>query len=358
MSEVVAIRLALAISLVASVGLALILTPLSMRVARSFGVMDVPTDDRRMHDKPMPRLGGLAIFITFTVVTLVGYEVFFSKSNWLSLMPGKITAVLISGAAIFILGVIDDVFDMKAWVKLLGQIGCGSLAFFLGIRMPEISLFGWHFGNTPAGLVLSFLLTVLWLVAITNTINLIDGLDGLAGGVAAIASLGIGYSAYIHGLYTVSFLMVILAGSALGFLRYNFHPAKTFMGDSGAMYLGFTIAAIAIVGPTKGATIVSMLGPVLILGVPIFDVLFAIFRRKVSGRPIFSADKGHLHHQLTRMGMGQRRTVLMIYGISAVMAVAAIIFSRRLYLEAGALFLTALLFLVILIWNWNKKAQQ
>jgi UDP-GlcNAc:undecaprenyl-phosphate GlcNAc-1-phosphate transferase len=355
MSELGTLRLALALSIAASFFIALLLTPLSMKLSRVFGVMDVPRDDRRMHEKAMPTMGGLAIFITFVVVTLVGNEVFFSRYNWLSLLPDKIVAVLISGAAIFILGLIDDIFEMRAWVKFVGQVACASLAFFLGIRMPEISFFGWHFGSSFAGMLVSYILTVLWLVAITNTINLIDGLDGLAGGVAAIASLGIGYSAYIHGIYTVSFLMVILAGASLGFLRYNFFPAKTFMGDAGAMFLGFTIAAIAIVGPTKGATLLAMLGPVLVLGVPIFDVLFAIFRRLIKGQSIFKADKGHIHHQLTKLGMGQRRTVLMIYGISAVMAVAAVDFSRSLYLEAAALFLTASLFILILIWGWNKR---
>ncbi|MDR1272548.1 MAG: undecaprenyl/decaprenyl-phosphate alpha-N-acetylglucosaminyl 1-phosphate transferase [Clostridiales Family XIII bacterium] len=355
MSEIATIRLALALSIVSSFALAMLLTPVSMRLAKTIGIMDVPRDERRMHKDAMPMMGGFAIFVTFTVVAFAGDEIFFSKYNWLSLLPDKIMAVLISGAAIFVLGVIDDIFDIKAWVKLIGQIACASLAFFLGIRMPAISFFGWQFGDSFAGLLTSFILTVLWLVAITNTINLIDGLDGLAGGVAAIASLGIGYSAYIHGLYTVAFLMVILAGSSLGFLRYNFFPAKTFMGDSGAMFLGFTIASISIVGPAKGATVLAMLGPVLVLGVPIFDVLFAIFRRFISKQPIFTADTGHIHHQLTKLGMGQRRTVLMIYGISAVMAVAAVDFSRNLFLEAGSLFLAALLFIIVLIWGWNKE---
>jgi UDP-GlcNAc:undecaprenyl-phosphate GlcNAc-1-phosphate transferase len=355
MSEIATIRLALAISIAASFAMAMLLTPLSMRLSRVLGFMDVPRDERRMHKDAMPLMGGFAIFVTFAVVALVGNEIFFSKYNWLSLLPDKIMAVLISGAAIFVLGVIDDIFDMNAWIKFVGQVACASLAFFLGIRMPAISFFGWHFGDSFAGLLASFILTVLWLVAITNAINLIDGLDGLAGGVAAIASLGIGYSAYIHGIYTVAFLMVILAGSSLGFLKYNFFPAKTFMGDSGAMFLGFTIAAISIVGPAKGATVLAMLGPVLVLGLPIFDVLFAIFRRLASKQSIFAADKGHIQHQLTRLGMGQRRTVLMIYGVSAVMAVAAVDFSRDLLLEAGALFLTALLFIIVLIWGWNKS---
>jgi UDP-GlcNAc:undecaprenyl-phosphate GlcNAc-1-phosphate transferase len=182
-------------------------------------------------------------------------------------------------------------------------------------------------------------------------------MDGLAAGVTSIASLALGYSAYLHGQYAVTFAMVVIAGAALGFLPFNFFPAKVFMGDGGALFIGFVLASVSVIGPAKGPALVATIVPVLVLGLPIFDVLFAIVRRKAKGRSIFSADKGHLHHQLSFMGMGQRRSVLMLYGISAVMGIAAIMLSRRLYLESVFLFFTAVLFIVILIWGWNRKEQ-
>jgi UDP-GlcNAc:undecaprenyl-phosphate GlcNAc-1-phosphate transferase len=229
---------------------------------------------------------------------------------------------------------------------------CATIAFFLGVRIPAFNIFGWHFATDS---VVCFLITIIWIVAITNMINLIDGLDGLAAGVAGIAALAIGYSAYINELHTVTFSMLILAGSALGFLPFNFYPAKTFMGDGGAMFLGFMLASISIIGPAKGATIMAVIAPVLVLGVPVFDVAFAMIRRVLKGRPIFTPDKGHLHHQLARIGIGQRRSVLMLYGISGIMGIAAIVFSRQLFLEATGLFLIAVVFILALIWGWNKK---
>jgi UDP-GlcNAc:undecaprenyl-phosphate GlcNAc-1-phosphate transferase len=186
-------------------------------------------------------------------------------------------------------------------------------------------------------------------------INLIDGLDGLAAGVAGIAALSISYSAYITGYSTVAFAMAVLAGAALGFLPFNFYPAKVFMGDCGAMFLGFAIASVAIISPAKGATIVAIIAPVLVLGVPAFDVAFAMIRRRLRGQPVFEADKGHLHHQLSRIGIGQRRSALMLYGISGIMGIAAIMFTRDNFLEAIGLFLIAVLFIVVLIWGWNQK---
>jgi UDP-GlcNAc:undecaprenyl-phosphate GlcNAc-1-phosphate transferase len=203
--------------------------------------------------------------------------------------------------------------------------------------------------------VVSFIVTVLWIAFITNTINLIDGLDGLAAGVTALAALSIGYAAFLEGQVLVTLCMVVCAGAALGFLPYNFYPARIFMGDSGALYLGFMLASISVIGPAKSATMVATIVPVLVLGVPIFDVLFAIMRRLIRRKSIFSADRGHLHHQLSNIGMGQRRAVLMLYGISAIMGISAIILSRRLYTEALFLFCTALLFIVLLIWEWNTK---
>ena len=333
-------------------------TPLSIFISKRAGAYDVPRDDRRMHDAPVPRLGGIAIFLSFFVCTFILRalisEGYIPDQDAFELI-GKLQAILIAGTFVFILGIVDDVKGMRARYKLLGQIGCSALAFALGVRIPAVTLFGWQFaGETGAGLFVSFIVTIIWLVAITNMINLIDGLDGLAAGVVGIAALAIAYSAFINGYPAAAFAMAVIAGVSLGFLPFNFFPAKVFMGDSGAMFLGFALAAVSIISPAKGATVVAIIAPVIVLGVPLFDILFAMFRRAKRHQSIFEADKGHLHHQLSKIGIGQRRSVIMLYGISGIMGIAAIVFSRELYLEAVALFLIAVVFIVVLIWGWNK----
>jgi UDP-GlcNAc:undecaprenyl-phosphate GlcNAc-1-phosphate transferase len=336
------------------------ISPIAILISRKTGALDVPSDSRRMHTHPVPRLGGIAIFISFFVCALVLHSLVSSGSIAgpdSEEMMGKLRAILIAGSLVFLLGLIDDFKDIKARYKFIGQIACASLAFILGVRIPAIAFFGWQFSEESAGgIFISFVVTVIWLVAITNMMNLIDGLDGLAAGVSGIAALAIAYTAYINGYYIAAFAMAILAGSALGFLPFNFYPAKIFMGDAGAMFLGFAIASVSIISPAKGATIVAIIAPVIVLGVPAFDVAFAIFRRRIRGKPVFEADKGHLHHQLTRIGIGQRRAALMLYGISGIMGIAAIVLSRDNYLEAISLFSIAVLFIITLIWGWNKKA--
>jgi len=338
--------------------IAFTVTPISIQISKRVGAIDVPKDDRRMHTAPIPRLGGIAIFVSFFICTLILRALLstgFIADQDAFLLIEKLQAILISGACVFLLGIIDDVKGMPARVKLLGQLGCAALAFALGIRIPAITVFGWQFANeNGAGLFVGFLVTLIWLVAITNMINLIDGLDGLASGVVGIAALAIAYSAYINGYATVGFAMGIIAGAALGFLPFNFYPAKIFMGDCGAMFLGFVLASVSIISPAKSATLVAIIAPVLVLGVPLFDIAFAMVRRRLRRQSIFVADKGHLHHQLTRIGIGQRRSVLMLYGISGIMGIAAIVFSRELYLEAIALFFIAVVFIVVLIWGWDK----
>jgi len=334
-------------------------TPLSIMLAKRTGAIDVPKDNRRMHSHPIPRLGGLAIFVSFVVCTLILRALVQSGvivDENAGEMIGKLTAVIVSGSLIFALGMVDDFKNIRALYKLLGQIGCAAVAYALGIRIPAVAMFGWHFTDQSAGdAFVSFIVTILWLVAVTNMINLVDGMDGLAAGIAGIAALSISYTAHINGYSTAAFAMAILAGAALGFLPANFYPAKVFMGDCGAMFLGFAIASVSIISPAKSATIVAIIAPVLVLGVPAFDVAFAILRRRIQGKPVFEADKGHLHHQLARIGIGQRRAALMLYGISGIMGIAAIVFSRDFFLEAIGLFLIAILFIIVLIWGWDKN---
>ena len=341
-------------------GISAAASPLAILISKKTGALDVPTDDRRMHTEPVPRLGGIAIFISFIIcalfLTALLSQGIIEDANAQEVVE-KIRAILAGGSLIFVLGLIDDYKDIKAIYKFIGQIVCASIAFALGIRIPAITLFGWQFSDgSMEALFISYIVTVIWIIAITNMINLIDGLDGLAAGVSGIAALAISYSAFLNGYHAAALTMAILAGASFGFLPFNFFPAKIFMGDSGAMFLGFAIATVSIISPAKGATIVAIIAPVLVLGVPAFDIAFAIFRRKLSKKPVFEADNGHLHHQLTRIGIGQRRSALMLYGISGIMGIAAITFSRDNYLEAIGLFMIAVLFIIVLIWGWNKKS--
>ena len=340
-----------------------LLSPISIKAAKKYGIMDTPNvnDRRRMHDVPKPCFGGMSIFVAATITIIL---IYFFMDDFLPTVITmrepieKLVGILVGGLIIFIVGIIDDKTEMKALSKMGFQFLAATVTFILGVRIPTIGFLGVDFSTNTTGLILSYIITVVWIVGITNTINLIDGLDGLADGVSVISSIAIAYAAYIHGQYTVSLAMMALAGAALGLLPFNFYPAKTFMGDSGAMFLGFMLASISLVGPAKGATIVTLIVPVLVLGVPIFDILFAVFRRSRKGISIFKADRGHIHHQLASMGLGQRRSVLMIYGISAVMGIAAILFSRDLFLEALFLFFAAVLFIIVLIWGWSEKKKE
>ena len=329
------------ITFLVALAASILVTPVAIRLAPKIGAVDIPLDNRRMHTKTMPRFGGLAIFAGSTTAMLI----------FLKFDPRVVTIVM-GGALIYILGVIDDIKHLSAKVKFLGQTFVALIMYVNGIRIEFLTNFLGE-GNSQLGDVLCFIITMVWIVGITNTVNLIDGLDGLAAGTAAIASLCIAYTAYIHGTYLAAGAMLALAGATLGFLPYNFYPAKIFMGDGGSLYLGFMLATLSVLGTVKSATLVTMIIPVLVLGVPIFDTFFAIFRRFVNKRPIMEADKGHLHHRLMKLGYGQRRATLMLYGITAIMGVAAVLFSRGLYVET--LGLTAITFMYIYI-SYGRSA--
>lgn len=331
-----------AVFLVAFV-IALALTPLSMRIAPKIGAVDVPKDDRRVHDKAMPRFGGLAIFVGIMVALLL-----FARKD-----PG-VTGAMVGCVMIFILGAIDDVKELGAATKFIGQIICAAVPFAMGLRIEFITnLFGP--GNMILGDTVCCIMTILWLVAITNALNLIDGLDGLAAGIAAISALCIAYVAYIHGRYATAIAMMGIAGAALGFLPYNFHPAKTFMGDSGSELLGFSMAAFSILGAVKSSTIIVLVIPALVLGLPIFDTIFAIIRRIIHRRPIGMGDKEHLHHRIMRAGFGQRRSVMLMYCISGIMGIVAVICSRGYVLECLGLLAVATMLIYVLLSDTGNR---
>lgn len=298
-------------------GLALIIsllgTPLVSKLAFKLGAVDRP-DKRKVHSRLMPRLGGLAIYLGFTVVML--FRVDISKS---------MTGLLLGGTIIVLLGVLDDIRDISPRVKLLGQILAAAVAVAFGIEVNYITN---PFGGTIIlnwfGLPWGGPLTVLWIVGITNALNLIDGLDGLAGGLSAIAAVTLAVIGWREGTTVLVLPALILAASTIGFLRYNFYPAKIFMGDSGSMFLGYTLACLSVIGLTKTATVVSVFIPILILGIPIFDTLFAIIRRYINNQPIFKADKEHLHHRLLAVGLSHRQTVLAIYAVNLVLGASAV----------------------------------
>ena len=287
----------------------LLSTPWVARLAFRIGAVDQP-GKRKIHHRVMPRLGGLAVFAGFAVAAaFLGVD-------------SRLGGLLAGGTVILLLGILDDTRGLSPKVKLFGQTVAATIVVFSGIRIEFINNpFNGYFYLGD----FSIPFTVFWIVAITNAVNLIDGLDGLASGVSTIALLTFAIIAYQIGQSTVSLLALALAGAILGFLRYNFYPAKIFLGDCGSMFLGFMVAVLAVFGLLKGVTVVAFVVPIIILGVPIFDICFAILRRFYEHKPIFQADKQHLHHRLLSFGFSHRQTVLLIYGLSLIFSASALL---------------------------------
>ncbi|KEF38901.1 UDP-N-acetylmuramyl pentapeptide phosphotransferase/UDP-N-acetylglucosamine-1-phosphate transferase [Schinkia azotoformans MEV2011] len=286
------------------------LTPLVKKFAIYIGAVDKP-NQRKVHQKVMPRLGGLAIFISM----VIGFAIAQPFDDDIATWP-----ILLGATIIVITGVFDDRFEISPRVKLLGQILAAGVVIYAGVQVETINL---PFGAQIEFGIFTIPFTLLWIVGITNAINLIDGLDGLAAGVSSIVLITISAMAMVMGNTFVVVMGTILLASTLGFLIYNFHPAKIFMGDTGALLLGFMISVFSILG-FKSITVYSLILPIIILGVPISDTLFAIIRRIVNKKPLSAPDKSHLHHCLLRLGFSHRQTVLIIYAMSAFFAIAAV----------------------------------
>jgi UDP-GlcNAc:undecaprenyl-phosphate/decaprenyl-phosphate GlcNAc-1-phosphate transferase len=301
--------LAMAAAFVASI----ILTPLVIKLALRIGAVDRP-NYRKVHASIMPRIGGLAIFGAF----LIGYFILRPSDE-------HSTAILIGALIIIVTGFLDDMFEITAKIKLAGQLSAAIVVVTWGglqieyINLPFIGQFDFGYFSIP--------ITIIWIIGITNAINLIDGLDGLAAGVSTIALITMTVMAVIMGDVFVAATAAILAASSFGFLFYNFHPAKIFMGDTGSLFLGFMISVLALLG-FKNITVVALIIPIILLGVPISDTFFAIVRRIRTKQPIMAPDKSHLHHCLLRVGFSHRQTVLVIYGLAVLFGVAAILFSQ------------------------------
>lgn len=306
-----------AVGLLLALVISLVITPWVRRLAIKINAMDKP-DERKVHRGLMPRMGGLAVYISFAIAALVVCPINLS-----------LIGLLFGGLLIVLLGIIDDTRGLSAKVKLGGQILAAMAVIPFGIQMEFITnpLTG---GIVALG-IFAIPLTVFWIISVTNAVNLIDGLDGLAGGTSMIAALTIAAIAWQQstvfgstpGMSEMAVLALILAGSVLGFLRYNFYPAKIFLGDTGSMFLGYCLAVLAVIGLTKSAAAISVFIPIVILGIPLLDTFFAIVRRCYNHKPIFQPDKEHLHHRLMAIGLSHRQTVLVIYGISFILGGSA-----------------------------------
>ncbi|MDF2635291.1 MAG: glycosyl transferase family 4 [Pelosinus sp.] len=310
-----------------ALAVAYFVTPRVKDFAIKVGALDAP-DDRKVHTRPIPRMGGLAIYAAFVLAVLASMYV-----------SREIMGLLVGGTVILIVGIIDDLKPLPARVKLLGQIVAAAVLVMFDIRIEWLTN---PFGEMIYVEYLAIPLTILWVVGLTNTVNLIDGLDGLAAGVSTIASVTILLVALQQNFWTVAVLTAALAGSALGFLQHNFNPAKIFMGDTGSMFLGYMLAAISILGAVKSAATIALIVPIVALGLPILDTAFAIIRRYMSGRPIFKPDKGHLHHRLLEMGLTQKQAVLLMYVISGCLGLSAIALTE-VNKSFGAFIIVALL---------------
>lgn len=306
------------LKLLLTILVSLCITPLVRKLAFAIGAVDKP-GERRINTTVMPTMGGLAIFLSFAISSMI---IFYDFIPFSYILP-----IIIGAGIIVITGIIDDISELSPKAKLVGIIAAACIVyFFADIKMSSFSLP--FIGNISLGW-LSFPMTIIWITAITNAVNLIDGLDGLASGVSIISLSSMGIIAYFF-IHSSNFYITItifsLIASIVGFFPYNFQPAKIFLGDTGALFLGFMISVISLQG-LKNITLISLITPVIILGVPIADTIYAIIRRIANKKPISEADKMHLHHRLIDLGFSHRGAVITIYGLAAVFSLTGIIFS-------------------------------
>ena len=335
-------------ALILSVLVSYFATPLVKTLAYKIGAIDVPKDERRMHKEPIPRLGGLAIYLAFLFAALIFSDI-----------DRQMQGILLGSVMIVILGVLDDIMTLRALPKFLVQIAAAAVAVYHGCTIQFISNpnvfsnisylnLGW----------LSVPVTIIWIVAITNAVNFIDGLDGLAVGVSAISTGSLLVVALLVGEGSISITLMALLGACLGFIPYNKNPAKIFMGDTGATFLGYILATLSIQGLFKMYAIISFAVPFLILGIPIFDICFAFLRRIAKGQNPMVADRGHVHHRLIDMGFNQKQAVAIAYMLTAILGLAAVLLTSSGELKAliliGAVFIVGAIGMRII---FKKPAQ-
>lgn len=305
-------------------------TPIARRIAFNSGAVNVPKDNRRVHKKPMALMGGLAIIAGFLIAVIYSFATKDSKQFLNYISQPKALGIIIGVLIIIVMGIIDDIKPLRARIKFPVQLLAAVIVVSTGTRILAISKpFQATVATHPSmmyllGDIFAFLISVFWIVGITNAINLIDGLDGLAAGVSGIATLSLYIVAVIRNQDDFAIIAVSLVGAIFGFLPYNFNPAKIFMGDTGSTFLGFVLAILSIEGTMKSVTALALAIPILVLGLPIFDTAFAILRRILSGRPIGEADRGHIHHRLLDMGLSHRMSVIILYIISGALGLFSI----------------------------------
>ena len=306
-------------------------TPYTIKLAHKIGAVDIPKDERRMHKKAMPKFGGPAVILGFLVSTIY-LLIVMGMENTINLAGQeqygmKLIGMFLGICIITITCVIDDIKPIKPITKLSGQLVAAIVAVAFGIRIGDVDLA--FFSTSELGEVFSAVLTVLWIVGVTNAINLIDGLDGLSSGISVISAISLLVIFVLNGSPLVSIILITaLAGALVGFLPFNFAPAKTFIGDTGSNFLGYSLSIISILGMAKTYTMAVIVLPLIVLGLPIFDTIWAIIRRLIKGKSIkaiFKADKGHLHHRIVAKGFSQKQAVLILYGLSATFGIFAVI---------------------------------
>lgn len=306
-------------------------TPYTIRIANKIGAVSIEEGKRRMHKKSMPKFGGPAVILGF-VVSVIYLLIVMSMEGSINLFTDeeygkKLLGMLLGIIVISITCIIDDIKPIRPIMKLTGQLLAAIIVVYFGVRIDDITL---PFFDIPElNEVFSVVLTILWVVGVTNAINLIDGLDGLSSGISVISALSLLVIFVLNGSPMIAILLITaLAGALVGFLPFNFAPAKTFIGDTGSNFLGFSLSIISILGIAKTYTAVVIVLPLIVLGLPIFDTLLAIIRRIIKGKSlkaVFKADNGHLHHKLVNKGFSQKQAVLILYGISAAFGIFAVI---------------------------------
>ena len=304
-------------------------TPIVKFFAEKVGAIDMPGEAQRVHNRPIPRMGGLAIFLGFLLSVLLFVP-----------MSRPLEGVLLGSVIIVATGAVDDVVSLKAWVKLLLQIAAACVAVYYGVRIEVLGNLNIFSSNDYVTLASwSVPITVLWIVGITNSVNLIDGLDGLAVGVSTISSLTMLVIALLVADSSVAVVLAALVGACIGFMPYNLNPAKIFMGDTGSLLLGYVLATMSVLGLFKFYALVSFAVPVLAIAVPLFDTIFAFFRRLIHGQNPMHPDRGHFHHRLIDMGLSQKQAVAVLYTISAILGLAAVVITTSGELKALILIL-------------------
>ena len=316
--------------------ISLVLTPICRDVFRSYGVVDQPDPTRKVHRYPIPRVGGLAIAVSYLAAYLLVRP---EEGSPLAQQISLVWKLLPGAALVFAIGLLDDLFNLRAWQKLLGQMAAAGLACWGGVRILSI-------GGAPTNAWWNVPLTILWLLACMNAFNLVDGLDGLAAGVGLFATLTVFAAALMAHNMVLAVATFPLAGALLAFLCYNFNPATIFLGDSGSLLIGFLLGCYAAIWTSKSATLLGMTAPLMALSIPLLDVALAILRRFLRRQPIFAADRGHIHHRLLDRGLTPRKVVLVLYGLCG-LAAAFSLLQSVVHSFAGALIVLFCIFMLL-----------